>query len=98
MSPWNHQLVFAETQRHVIDPTNSGGALDDSIKHRLYVRGRAADDAEHLGSCRLMLKRLAQLRIALFELAIARLKLFGEALYFFFELAKFGSVRTLFLL
>jgi hypothetical protein len=26
------------------------------------------------------------------------LKLFGEALYFFFELAQFGSARTLFLL
>jgi hypothetical protein len=45
----------------------------------------------------LLLQGLAQLCIALFKLAIARLKLFGEALYFFFELAEFGSARTLFL-
>ena len=55
----------AESQHHVINPTNPGGALDDGIEHRLHVRRRAADDAEHLGRCRLMLQRLAQFCIAL---------------------------------
>ena len=35
------------------------------IEHRLHVRGRAADDAEHLGRCRLMLQGLAQFCVAL---------------------------------
>ena len=52
----------------VIDPTNPGGALDDRVEDRLYVRGRAADDTEHLGRCRLMLQSLAQFRIALLDL------------------------------
>ena len=56
-----------EPQHHVIDPTNPGGALDDGVEDRLHVRRRAADDAEHLGCCRLMLQRLAQFRVALAE-------------------------------
>jgi hypothetical protein len=32
------------------------------------------------------------------KLTITRLKLFGEPLYFFFELAEFGGAWTLFLL
>ncbi len=67
MSPRNHTVPLVESQHHVIDPTNPGGALDDGVKHRLHVRRRAADDAEHLGRCRLMLQRLAQFRIALAE-------------------------------
>jgi hypothetical protein len=55
MSPRNHAVFLAETQHHVVDPTNSGRAFDDGIEHRLHVRGRAADDAEHLGCCSLML-------------------------------------------
>ena len=60
MSPRNHSVSFAESQHHVIDPTNPRGALDDGVEHRLHVRRRAADDAEHLGRCGLMLQRLAQ--------------------------------------
>ena len=60
-------LSFAESQQHVIDPTNPGGALDDGIEHRLHVRRRAADDAEHLGRCRLMLQGLAQFCVALLQ-------------------------------
>ena len=56
-----------ESQQHVIDPTNPRGALDDSVEHRLHVRGRAADDAEHLGGCRLMLQGLPQFCIALLQ-------------------------------
>ena len=56
-----------KTQHHVIDPTNPGGALDDRVKNRLHVRRRAADDAEHLGRCGLMLQGLAQFRVALLQ-------------------------------
>ena len=58
MSPQNRSVPLVESQRHVIDPTNPGGALDDGVEDRLHVRGRAADDAEHLGRCRLMLQGL----------------------------------------
>ena len=60
MSPRNQIVPLAESQHHVIDPTNLGCALDDGVEHRLHVRGRAADDAEHLGRRRLMLQGLAQ--------------------------------------
>ena len=68
MSPRNHNVPLAESQHHVINPTNPGGALDDGVEDRLHVRGRAADDAEHLGRCRLMLQGLAQFRVALLDL------------------------------
>jgi hypothetical protein len=67
MGPRNHGVPLAESQHHVINPTNPGGALDDGVEDRLYVRGRAADNAEHLGRCRLMLQGLAQFRVALAE-------------------------------
>ena len=67
MSPDNHSVPLAESQHHVIDPTNPGGALDDGVEDRLHVRRRAADDAEHLGRRGLMLQSLAQFRIALLE-------------------------------
>ena len=68
MSPQNHSVPLAESQHHVIDPTNPGGALDDGVEDRLHVRRRAADDAEHLGRCRLMLQGLAQFCVAFLEL------------------------------
>src|SRR5262245_27737793 len=68
MSPQNHSVSLAESQRHIINPTNPCGALDDSVKDRLHVRGRAADDAEHLGRCRLMFQGFAQLCVALLDL------------------------------
>ena len=67
MSPRNHHVALAESQQHVIDPTNPSGALDDGVEHRLHVRRRAADDAEHLGRRRLMLQRLAQFRVAFLQ-------------------------------
>ena len=67
MSPRNHSVPLAEPQHHVIDPTNPRRALDDGVEHRLHVRGRAADDAEHLGCRRLMLQGFAQFRVALLE-------------------------------
>ncbi len=67
MSPRNHNVPLAESQHHVIDPTNPRRALDDRVQHRLHVGRRAADDAEHLGRRRLMLQRLAQFRVALLD-------------------------------
>ena len=43
------------------------GTLDNSIEDRLHVLGRAANDAEYLGGCRLMFQGFAQFRIALAE-------------------------------
>ena len=65
MSPRNRNVPLAESQHHVINPTNPRGALDDGVEDRLHIRGRAADDAEHLGRRGLMLQGLAQLRVAL---------------------------------
>ena len=67
MSPRNHGIAFPQPQQRVIDPANPRGAIDDGIEHRLHVRRRAADDAEHLGGCSLMLQSLAQLCVALLE-------------------------------
>ena len=60
MSPHNHIIPLVESQHHVINPTNPGGAFDDGIEHRLHVGRRAADDTKHLGRCRLVLQGLAQ--------------------------------------
>src|SRR5262245_46786299 len=68
MSSRNHTVSFVKSQHHVINPANPSGALDDSVKYRLHVRGRAADDAKHLGGCGLMLQGLAQFRVALLDL------------------------------
>ena len=68
MSPRNHNVSLLKAQHYVIDPTHLCRALDDRIEYRLYVRGRTADDAEHLGSGRLMLKGLAQFCVALLDL------------------------------
>ena len=65
MSPRQPSVPLVESQHHVINPTNPSGALDDSVEDRLHVGRRAADDAEHLGRCGLMLQGLAQFRVAL---------------------------------
>src|SRR6266508_3124014 len=67
VSPRNHGVPLAEPQHYVIDSTNPGRALDDGIEHRLHIRGRAADDAEHLGRRRLILQSLAQFCVALLD-------------------------------
>src|SRR2546428_13546171 len=64
VSPRNQKVAFTESQQYVINPTNPGGALDDRIKHRLHIRRGAADDAEHLGGCGLMLQGFAQFRVS----------------------------------
>src|SRR5215813_11854111 len=67
MSARNHYVSVAEAQDHVVDPANLCCALDNGVEHRLHVRGRAADDAEHLGGGRLMLQGLPQFRVALLQ-------------------------------
>ena len=67
VSPRSHHIALAESQHHVVNPTNPGRALDDGVEDRLHVRRRAADDPEHLGRRSLMLQRLAQFRIALLQ-------------------------------
>src|SRR5262249_45889324 len=67
MGPQNHNAALVQPQHHVIDSTNSRGALNDSVEDWLYVRGRAADDTKYLGRCRLMFRGLAQLCVARFE-------------------------------
>src|SRR5262245_3004361 len=67
MSPRNNSVSIAESQPHIINPANPGGALDDGVEDRLHVSRRAADDAEHLSRCRLMLQGLTQFRVALLK-------------------------------
>src|SRR5215472_8189614 len=64
MSPGNNSVSFPKSQYHVINSTNPRSARNDGIEDRLHIRRRAANDAEHLGRCRLMLQRLAQFCIA----------------------------------
>src|SRR5262245_34014643 len=68
MGPRNQSVPLVESQQHVINATNPGGARDDGVEDRLHVRRGAADDAEHLGRCRLMLQGLTQFRVALLDL------------------------------
>src|SRR5215475_9861870 len=68
MGSLNHNVLLPESQKHVINPTNPRRALDDGVEHRLHIRGRAADNAEHLSRRRLMLQGLAQLCVALLDL------------------------------
>src|SRR5262249_48524536 len=68
MSPPNQTVPLAESQHHVINPTNPGRALNDGIKDRLHVRRRTTDDPKHLGRCSLMLQCLAQFCVALLDL------------------------------
>src|SRR5262249_30574194 len=67
MRPHNHSVSLAESECRVIDSTNAGGALHDCIEHWLHVRRRAADDAEHLSGCGLMLQGFPQFCVALLQ-------------------------------
>jgi len=55
MGPRYQSVSFLEPQHHVINATNPRRAFDDRVKNRLHIRRRSANDAEHLGRCRLML-------------------------------------------
>src|SRR5262249_11963948 len=67
MRPRNEIVALTKSQPQVIDSANPGGTLDDGIEYGLHIRRRAADDAKHLGRCRLMLQRFAQFCIALLD-------------------------------
>src|SRR5215813_12386307 len=64
----NYRVPLTESQHHIIDPTNSGCALDNGVEDRLHIRWRTTDDAEHLGGCSLMLQSFAQLCVAFLDL------------------------------
>src|SRR5262245_18588917 len=68
MRPRKHHLTFAESQHLVIYIANPGGALDDAVEDWRYDCGRAADDAEHFGSCRLVFESLTQFGVTLLNL------------------------------
>src|SRR5262249_5719533 len=68
MSTRKCNVALNEPQHHVIDPADLRGTLNNRIKHRLHVRGRATDNAQHLGRCRLMLQGFAQFRVAFLDL------------------------------
>src|SRR5262249_56843914 len=68
MSARHEDVRFGKSQQDIVDPTHPCGALHDRVEHRLHIRGRPADDAEHLGCCGLMLQSLAQFCIALLDL------------------------------
>src|SRR5262245_48897252 len=55
MSLRSQNVSVAEPQHHIINPTNPRRALDNRVEHWLNIGRRAADDAEHLGGCGLML-------------------------------------------
>jgi hypothetical protein len=68
MSSGSHNVPIAKPQNYIIDPANPRRAFHDRVEDRLHVRGRATDDTEHLGCCRLMLQGLAQFCVALLDL------------------------------
>src|SRR5262249_41213412 len=68
MSPRYRHVPLAQSQHHIVNSTNPGGALDDGVEDRLYVRGRTANNAKHLGCCGLMLQCLAQFCVTLLDL------------------------------
>src|SRR5262249_27118888 len=68
MSPRNRNVTFAKSQQHVINSTNLSGALHNGVEDWLHVRGRAADNAEHLGRCGLMVEGFSQFHVALLDL------------------------------
>jgi hypothetical protein len=74
MSPWNYRVTIIEPQHHVINSTNLSSALHNRIEHRLHVRRRAANYAEHLGSRCLIFQGFSQISFA----DILPLQRFGE--------------------
>src|ERR1044072_1298446 len=67
MGSGNHRVSGTKSQVHIIDSTHACGTCDDGIKHRLHIRRRAADDAEHFRCCSLMLQRLAQFSVTFLQ-------------------------------
>src|SRR4030095_16145129 len=55
VSSHGQHVSLLESQHYIINPTNPCRAFDDGVEDRLHVRGRPADNAEHLSGCRLVL-------------------------------------------
>src|SRR5262245_66538613 len=53
-------FAFTLMEERTIGVTQPRRRLDQRIKHRLQVKGRAADDLEHVGGGGLLLKGFAQ--------------------------------------
>jgi hypothetical protein len=68
-----------------------GSIFCNHIQHRLNVRRRTSDDAQDFSRRRFPFSTFGKFSLIGF-------KLLSDALQFFFELAQFGSARTLFLL
>src|SRR5215470_4516136 len=56
MRPRNEIVALTKSQPQVIDAANPRRALHDGVEHRLHIRGRPADNNEHLRGCCLMLQ------------------------------------------
>src|SRR5574341_2615663 len=76
VSPRSHHIALVESQHYVINTAHSRRALNDGVEHRLYVGGRAANDAEHFGGCGLVLQSLLQLLCS----GVLALQRFGKLL------------------
>src|SRR5512144_2896552 len=62
-----HVVGLAESQHYIIYATDARSTFHDRVEHRLYIRRRPADDAQHLGRCSLVLQCFAQFRVALLQ-------------------------------
>ena len=80
------QLAVEPVDRTEETATQLDRMLGDRIKHWLQIVRCTTNNPKNVA------------RGCLLLLMIARLKLFGEAPFFFFELAEFGGARTIFLL
>src|SRR5262249_36173973 len=67
------EVTINPKDKSIFGLTQPRSILSDNVQHRLQIGRKTSDDTENLARCNL--------------LTIARLKLFGEALYFFLELA-----------
>jgi hypothetical protein len=66
-----HQVqkpVVEARDRAKVCLTQLGCTPNHGLEHRLHLRGRPADDFQHLGGCRLPLQGLGELAPVLFEL------------------------------
>src|SRR5262245_51564572 len=84
-------ISLDESNHRIVGTAYTRSILGDDVQHRLNVRRQSGDKTQNLACRRLLLCSLGALSLRGF-------KLFGETLYFFFELAQFGSARTLFFL
>ena len=78
-SPHVKHLTIEAIDESVGSVAQLGGILHERLEHGLQLERRAADEFQHLAGCRLLLQRLAQVRVGCRELARARLDFLFEA-------------------